>query len=561
MDEKRREEFYILFEKMADLTMTPGEFDRQSVVDAVSDICKFFHLSKGFTQFYKNRAKEKEGDGEIICDYDDGRADKVIASRRIVTKSKAVVIGTAMVCSDDNYEYTEEEIEKIDLSLRTVMCFIGRNRLQEVVEKLGFYDEDGYPNMRYFLRYLDELQVMGELKNRTAAWINLRHFSLINDEIGRKNGNVVMRRYTEVISQVIDESGVVCRMGGDNFVTIFSTERLGHFLEIMYGIPVAYDDDDKRVMVSSTAGIYTIPEGMVFSDPAAIMGYIYPLNNIAQRDDSDDIIFYDEKMDNMREKSIEVQKNFKSAIKKHEFKVYYQPKVDVNTGKLAGAEALCRWFRDGKMVPPMDFIPFLERNNDICELDFYMLDSVCKDIKRWIKEGKEPVRVSVNLSRKHLVDVDLHEHIMEIIEKNDIPHMYIEIELTETTTDVEFKDLKRVVNDLQAEGICTAVDDFGIGYSSMNLIREIPWNVLKIDKCFLPDDKESAASITSVMFKHVVAMATDMGLECVTEGVETKKQVQVLKKNHCHIAQGYYFDKPLPVDEFEARMTRGEYEV
>ena len=561
MDEKRREEFYILFEKLADLTMTPGEYNRQAVVDAVVDICKFFHLSKGFTQFFRNRAKELEGDGETICDYDNGRADKILVQKRIVTKLKAVVVGTAMVCSEDDYEYSQEEIEKIDLSLRTVMSFVGRNRLQSVAEKLGFYDDDGYPNVRFYSRHLYELLISDDLKNRTAACFNLRHFSAINDEIGRIEGDVVMRRYIEVIRSVLDEKGVVCRLGGDNFVAIFSNDKTDQFLEIIRGIPVSYGEDEQRVQVASTAGLYRIPDDMENQDPNYVLGHIFMTSNVAKRIDTDDIVFYSEKMHLIKEKAIGIRKSFKKAIKNHEFKVYYQPKVDVMTGELAGAEALCRWVQNGKIVPPLEFIPILEQNHDICELDFYMLDSVCKDIKRWIDEGKGVVRVSVNLSRKHLVDVDLHKHIMDIVERNGIPHMYIEIELTETTTDVEFRDLKRVVNELQSEGICTTVDDFGIGYSSMNLIREIPWNVLKIDKCFLPDDKESAASITSVMFKHVVAMATDMGLETVTEGVETEKQVKVLQKNHCTIAQGYYFDKPLPVEEFEDRMIRGKYDI
>ncbi|MBR5116851.1 MAG: EAL domain-containing protein, partial [Lachnospiraceae bacterium] len=130
---------------------------------------------------------------------------------------------------------------------------------------------------------------------------------------------------------------------------------------------------------------------------------------------------------------------------------------------------------------------------------------------------------------------------------------------TETTTDVGFRDLKRIVSGLQQEWICTSVDDFGMGYSSLNLIREVPWNVLKIDRCFLPSDEDEENSPTSLMYKHVVAMARDLGLECVTEGVETAKQVEILKKNHCQVAQGFFYDRPLPVEEFEKRLERPYY--
>ena len=204
-------------------------------------------------------------------------------------------------------------------------------------------------------------------------------------------------------------------------------------------------------------------------------------------------------------------------------------------------------------------VSVLEQNTEICRLDFHKLGMVCADINRWLAEGKRPVRVSVNLSRKHLADLNLLEHLMKIIDEGQTPHEYVEMELTETTTDVGFRDLKRIVSGLQQEWICTSVDDFGMGYSSLNLIREVPWNVLKIDRCFLPSDEEEENSPTSLMYKHVVAMARDLGLECVTEGVETAKQVEILKKNHCQVAQGFFFDRPLPVEEFEKRLDRQYY--
>ncbi|MCH5187479.1 MAG: EAL domain-containing protein, partial [Oscillospiraceae bacterium] len=131
-----------------------------------------------------------------------------------------------------------------------------------------------------------------------------------------------------------------------------------------------------------------------------------------------------------------------------------------------------------------------------------------------------------------------------------------EIELTETTTDVEFKDLKRTIRGLQKAGISTSVDDFGIGYSSLNLIKEIPWNVLKLDKTLLPDKGDENPVQKGVMFKYVIAMAQEMGLECIAEGVETEEQVRLLADNKCNLAQGFYFDRPLPVAEFETRFDK-----
>ena len=205
-------------------------------------------------------------------------------------------------------------------------------------------------------------------------------------------------------------------------------------------------------------------------------------------------------------------------------------------------------------MPPGDFIPVLEGSKAICTLDFYMLEHVCRDIRRWLDEGREVVKVSVNLSRLHLGDTDLLESILSIIDKYSVPHHYIEIELTETTTDVDYKELKKIVYGLREQDISTSVDDFGVGYSSLNLIREMPWSVLKIDKSFLPTHEENQDLSKVKMLRHIITMSQDLGLECIVEGVETAEQVKLLKDCKCFLAQGYYFDRPLPVKEFELKL-------
>lgn len=263
-------------------------------------------------------------------------------------------------------------------------------------------------------------------------------------------------------------------------------------------------------------------------------------------------IFWDEDMLQKHEETKKIEQQFRKAIANEEFLVYYQPKVGLKKYRMAGAEALCRWNNDGNIMPPIRFIPILEQSQAICDLDFYMLEHVCRDIQRWMKEGKEVVKTSVNFSRRHMGSERLAERILEVIDKYNVPHEYIEIELTETTTDVEFRDLKIVVDSLQLQGVSTAVDDFGVGYSSLNLIRELPWDVLKIDKSFLPKSDDSSEK--NLMFKYLIAMAQNLGLECIVEGVETLEQVRMLKENNCYMAQGFYFDKPLPVEEFETRL-------
>ena len=561
MTKKDTDNYYIWFEELMDCMAVSTEFDIERFRVALAKLCKLFRVAKGVTEFYKSPFDEKNKQGDIICEYDDGHADKIVHRIRIVSETGAVIQGTVYMANDSE-PLSAEELQRVDLVFRCMLSFISRRRLQRVVEQFVFTDEAGYPNLRSYIRFLQKQKAKCGLHGYTCGSFNLRHFSVINHEIGRELGDVVFRRYYQVVAGTIGDTGIVCRLGGDNFVFAFKNELAKDVIDVFNGIPVAYDEKgESRVEVSASAGLFKIPDGLLIEVPDMVMERIMQVVQVARQSDLESVVYYDESMAKKKDAMIKIQRNFPSALKKREFKVYYQPKVDVYTGEMVGAEALCRWFHKGKMISPGEFIPVLEQTTDICKLDFYMLDAVCRDIRRWIDEKKKPVRVSVNLSRKHLVDVDLLKHIMDIIEKHRIPHFYLEIELTETTTDVEFKDLKRVVNGLQAEGICTAVDDFGVGYSSLNLIREIPWNILKIDRCFLPEDKANKYNTTSLMYRHVVSMAHEIGLECVTEGVETVEQLEILRQNHCEIAQGFYFDKPLPVEEFEKRMIMRRYQL
>ncbi|MCR4780435.1 MAG: bifunctional diguanylate cyclase/phosphodiesterase [Ruminiclostridium sp.] len=561
MDNAKTEAYFSLFERLIDSMTAPDRFVREEFIGILSEICELFHIAKGVTEFYRSISAERTGDGEVLVDYDNGRGEKVVMFRRIVTPSMSVIKSTLYMAEEEE-PLSEENYYRIDLILRAMLSFVSRNRLQNLVERFSFYDDDGYPNLNYFMRHLDKMNEKGGIPGNTAIHFNLRHFTLINREIGKQTGDIVMRRYFDQMSRLIGDKGVVCRVGGDNFTAIFRSELLQSVLFVTEGFPVVYDNErGKRVMVSASVGVFVIPDGFRYEKPAEIIGKIFPVGQEAKFSPDTNIVYYTEENDVRKERIMKVQSLFAEAMDNDEFRAYYQPKVDIETGRIVGAEALCRWVRDGKIIPPIEFIPVLEQSTDICRLDFRMLDLVCRDIRRRLDAGSPVVRVSVNLSRKHLIDVDLLEHLLKIIDDNRVPHEYIELELTETTTDVEFRDLKRIVGDLRREGIHTTVDDFGIGYSSLNLIREIPWDVLKLDRCFLPADSDAEDVNTALMFSHVVSMAQAMGLECVAEGVETHGHIELLKKNNCRIAQGFYFDRPLPSEEFERRLDSHGYDV
>ena len=200
MDQEKRERYYQLFEEMVDaMTMIPG-FDRDWIVRIVTDICELFHLSKAETQFYRSLSDEKRGEGETICDYDNGKSSRIGVQRRLLSRSGAVVMSAVYLAEGDTL--TEEESEKIDIMLRAMMSFIGRNRLQVAVERLGFYDENDYPNMRAFIRFLEQLSSTNRLVGHTAVCFNLRRFSLVNQQLGRDLGDVVMRKYYLLLKNI-----------------------------------------------------------------------------------------------------------------------------------------------------------------------------------------------------------------------------------------------------------------------------------------------------------------------------------------------------------------------
>lgn len=550
--------YFELFEKLTDLMTTLEGFDIPEIFATLAEICKFLRVSKGVTAFYQNPEMEAQGKGEQFVCYDSGEDHVLVSAMRVVTPAKIVI--TCEVFQAKGAEpLTDEERHRVEIIQRMMLNYLNKSRQEEIIQRLMYYGDDGFHNLRFFYAEIMRLKAAGELTGRTAMRINLKHFTLINDQIGMEKGTMVMRRYCQAISEAFHNDGVVCRLGGDNFVALFNTEYLKEVEKCLRGIPVVWDDESgSRVEVSSIAGMFQIQDQDEVDQPGFVMGRIVDAYLIAKRDYTDDIIFYRDVFKEEKAKELHVHTSFKEALQNEEFLAYYQPKVDIITKELNGAEALCRWMKDGKLVPPMDFIPALERGTDICLLDFYMLEHVCRDMRRWLDSGYPVVRVSVNLSRRHMIDPDLFEHIVKIIDSYQIPHELLEIELTETMTDVEFRYLKRVVSQLQEAGIFVSVDDFGVGYSSLNLIKQIPWDVLKLDKSILPSRDDDHRG--SKMFSHIIAMANSIGLNCVAEGVETEEQLEEMKRSGCYIAQGFFFDRPLPVEEFETRLLAQTYE-
>ncbi|PWJ12981.1 putative bifunctional diguanylate cyclase/phosphodiesterase [Ruminococcus flavefaciens] len=523
--------------------------------EAMEDLCYVLKIGKIDFIAYDNEASEHMGLFRSYCFYDcGGSSDGDYITRRLITPDDNIAV-YKIIHRDGTDEWTELDRGRIEVFISLLSTFNARGRLLKLTHRLTFFDSelDMY-NLRQFMKTVRVLCKAERIDEFTAVYFNLKRFSIVNQQIGRENGTRVMKKFIGMIDELLDhENEFVCRIGGDNFIIILADEKLESVLKLLSGVGITIDDNkSERIFISATVGVYVIPDMDSFVLPTDIMDRVSMAFHIAKL--TQDVVFFDDALLTSSKRHNDITASFPKALADEEFLVYYQPKVSLDGRNIAGAEALSRWYHNGRLISPADFIPVLEQGRDICKLDFYVLDKVCRDIRRWLDTGRNVVRISVNLSRRHLSDMDLLDRIVKIIDKHKVPHELIEIELTETTTDVEFKDLKRTISGLQQTGISTSVDDFGIGYSSLNLIKELPWNVLKLDKSLLPDKNNNNDEQKGIMFKYIVAMAQEMGLECIAEGVETKEHVDLLTSNSCKLAQGYYFDKPLPVEEFETRL-------
>ncbi len=543
-------EFIVKMEKIT-------EVDHPDICNAMRRVCQLLRIAGVELIFYNTFADEKKQNGNYVTLYSDNSSpeDITIAFRKKEVTGGGNVAEYLFYIKNGECSWSEEELEKINVLQKLIFVFNGRSRLMKIADFFTFHDAElGIYNITYYMKTLTMEIARKRIGKYGACFFNLKGFAGVNHMIGRQNATKAMKNYIKGLESLLSDGEVVCRVGGDNFTLLFNKEKIELVKDYFNGKNIAYSDDgNKCVCISASAGFYMIPDDC--PDASVIMDCISAAKNICKASHTAQFVFYsDEIMENIK-KEKKLLQQMREALEKEEFQVYYQPKVSLNDYSMTGAEALCRWFCDGKLVPPIEFIPIMERSGMIEMLDLYMIEHVCMDIRKWLDEGKDVVRISINCSRCNLGNTELLDSILAIINKYNIPHEYIEIELTETTTESDFRELKKIVYGLQENGISTAIDDFGVGYSSLNLICDLPWNVIKIDKKFLESNRNERDQ-NYLMLKHIISLAQSFNIECIVEGVETEEHIKVLKENNCFMAQGFYFDKPLPKKVFEERLSK-----
>lgn len=433
----------------------------------------------------------------------------------------------------------------------------GQDTVRKAVpeETNGALKENGYAKEGQ--KILDS----GEGSQYAVVYLNVSRFKLVNQMYGHATGNVVLSLITQNLNTYLKSLGsgqMADRLGGDNFVAFVKDCEMKKVIQYLddFAVEILHEGSEIHLKLNFFTGIYEIqPEDR---DIYIVIDNASLAYSMARHSGRCDPVYYNNELHKslLREKDIEG--NMRSALKNKEFEVYYQPKIDLATYSLNGAEALVRWNDGGKIVPPGEFIPLFERNGFICKIDFYVLDHVCASIRHWLDQGLRMVPVSVNFSKVHFNNARFAEQIVEVVRKHSVPAKYIEIEFTETVDFQDKESLIRAVEYLKNYGIVTSMDDFGTGYSSLSLLKTLPVDVLKIDKSLL--DVQTSLERERIIISNVVRMVLEMNIQVIAEGVETMEQVEFLRQINCKNAQGYLFDRPLPKQEFEKRLIKGYYE-
>lgn len=411
------------------------------------------------------------------------------------------------------------------------------------------------PNYDYFRDFCSRKKIQKNFSDYSVMSVNIKGFQYFNQQYGTEFGDEVLTQFAGYLNKASKKDEIVSRVNGDTFVLLIKKDRVSALADYLSELPldIHQKNGTTKSIVKSRCGVFDIIAGTSVEE--AVDNSRTALKE-AKKLSKSDCVWYDEKMSEDEKSSKETVTKFNDAIKNEEFVVYYQPKVNMSDNRLCGCEALVRWIKDGKMIPPFSFIPVLEDEGYITQLDFYVFEHVCQDIAGWKSAGIKPVRVSSNFSKLHLKNKKFADDVLDIIEKYQIDKEYIEIELTESSGYEDFDAMTEFVTRMKSENIYTAIDDFGTGYSSLSMLKDLDIDVVKLDKSFLSGAEDDAHK---KMIENVVKMINDLHRKVICEGVETEQQAGFLKSVECFLAQGYLYDKPLPHDDFEQRLINPVY--
>lgn len=440
-----------------------------------------------------------------------------------------------------------------------------------IIAIMIFWDERRKKHQMQNLLYVDELtegntlakfklELAGRIAqhrdNSALVMMDLDDFKLVNELFGYEEGNKVLYSIWKTIKENLDGEEIVGRGLADHFVMLLYYKKKkdieDRILKITDGIQHCFVPQNTEYILHPVFGIYYIDK--YDDDLEGMLDCATLAHNHAKQERNGVYKVY---TDIMKERILEKKQlsdQIELAYKNREFVVYYQPKYDSKTQKLAGAEALVRWKKsNGQMVSPGLFVPLAEESGFVRKLDEYVFKEVCLAQKRWLDKGLSIVPVSVNLSRRHLENSEFIDEYKRILDESGVPIEYIQLEITESAILDKQDELIAIMEKLHRLGFVILMDDFGTGYSSLMMLKSVPVDVMKLDKSFVDDYNDERGE---QIIRRVMQMAQDLRIEVTAEGVETKDQYEFLKSIDCDTIQGYYFARPMPEEEFEKCMEK-----
>lgn len=430
----------------------------------------------------------------------------------------------------------------------SIYITVSNKRKKQQLYELAYVDQiTGLGNKNFFIEKGTEILAKEELPDYLII-IDIDKFKAFNIKYGREKGDRVLQIVGRKLKEIIGENQIITRLANDIFGVIYSTlgteqSKTNNIVDIAEKISeelsnIKVDKNEYKMLLS--IGICEIKKDD--NDILAILDKALMAHNMAKGNYNKRYFVFNKKLENKLMKEHDIEMIMEEGIEKQEFKVFYQPKINAKTGRVEDAEALVRWERNGSLISPNEFIPIFEKNKFIVKLDKYIYERVCQDINEWKEIYKKEIKVSVNVSKEHLLQERMIEEYLQIAKKYNLKPEEIELEITESAMVDEEFDMLKMFQNIKKAGFKIAIDDFGTGYSSLSMLKDMPIDVIKIDKSFISQPQ---------MLEIIMNMTRKMNLKTVAEGVETKEQVQELKKLGVDLLQGYYYSKPLKKSEFE----------
>lgn len=419
---------------------------------------------------------------------------------------------------------------------------------------LSMYDRiTGAYNETYFRKLLEEC--CQEHEKIALVAFNIRGFKYINDTYGIKRADDMLCDITSVLESGIHEDEFFCRPSADLFYLALKEQNAEHLIS-------RTDDMFSKIITTVTVALDGHPlslySGAVFMadspSPYRVspnISYMMVALAHAKQVNNHQVYIFDESLYRDEQLRYYIETHMQSALNQEEYQLYLQPKMNLQTGHIDGAEALVRWQPTGHgMIYPDQFIPLFEENGFCVQLDLYMVERVCKTLRAWIDAGISPVVISVNQTKSLFVKEDYVESLLAITRKYNISPRYIILEILEGLAFENIEALNSTIKNLNDAGFRVSMDDFGSGYSSLNTLGKLKIDELKLDRMFLSDVIKERNGAQSEVLASILALAKKLGMRTVAEGVETKESEDMIRSMHCDYGQGYYYSKPVPAEEF-----------